>query len=128
MTIRPYFVLLFLHFGQFLFDMAHFSPYHRPMTTPLPTPLSAGDTAWVFVASALVLLMVPGLALFYGGLVRTRAALNTFMMSLAALGVVSVQWTVVGYSLAFSPGGVIGGPSWFGFSGVAAAPGPYSTT
>ncbi len=90
--------------------------------------ISAGDTAWVFVASALVLLMVPGLALFYGGLVRSRAALNTIMMSVGALGIVTVQWTLFGYSLAFGPGSVIGDWRWFGLSHVGAAPGPYSTT
>ena len=58
--------------------------------TPPPV-LSAGDTAWVLIATALVMLMVPGLALFYGGLVRSRSSLNTLMMSVAALGVVSVQ-------------------------------------
>ena len=66
---------------------------------PAPSTISAGDTAWVFVASALVLLMVPGLALFYGGLVRSRAALNTLMMTFGALAVVTVQWTLMGYSL-----------------------------
>ncbi|MDB4876827.1 MAG: ammonium transporter [Gemmatimonadetes bacterium] len=90
--------------------------------------ISAGDTAWVFVSSALVLLMVPGLALFYAGLVRPRAALNTVMMSLVALAVVSVQWTLVGYSLAFSSGSIVGNTSWFGLSGVGAAPGPYGAT
>jgi len=94
-------------------------------TTPV---ISAGDTAWVFMATALVLLMVPGLALFYGGLVRARAALNTFMMSIAALAVVGVQWVVVGYSLAFGPGAAIGQPVWLGLSGVTGAPGPYSAT
>ena len=69
------------------------------------TPISAGDTAWLLVATALVFLMVPGLALFYGGLVRARAALNTFMMSFAAVAAVSVVWVLVGYSLAFEPGG-----------------------
>ena len=91
-------------------------------------PISAGDTAWVLVSTALVLLMVPGLALFYGGLVRTRAVLNTFMMSVAALAVVGVQWVVGGYSLAFGPGSVVGSLSWAGLTSVAAAPGPYSAT
>jgi Amt family ammonium transporter len=95
------------------------------MTT---TAISAGDTAWVLVATALVLLMVPGLALFYGGLVRSRAALNTIMMSFAGLAVVSVQWTLGGYSLAFGPGGVIGDWHWFGLSSVGMAAGPYSAT
>ena len=92
------------------------------------SPISAGDTAWVFVAAALVLLMVPGLALFYGGLVRSRAALNTIMMSLGALAVVTVQWTLFGYSLSFAPGAVIGDLRWFGLLGVGAAAGPYSAT
>lgn len=90
--------------------------------------ISAGDTAWVFVSTALVLLMVPGLALFYGGLVRARAALNTFMMSLAALAVVGVQWVLFGYTLSFGPGELIGQLSWFGLNGVGAAPGPYAAT
>jgi Amt family ammonium transporter len=89
---------------------------------------SAGDTAWIFSATALVLLMVPGLALFYAGLVRTRAVLNTFMMSVAALAVVTVQWVLGGYSLAFGPGSILGGASWFGLDGVGVAPGPYGPT
>jgi Amt family ammonium transporter len=72
--------------------------------------------------------MVPGLALFYGGLVRSRAVLNTFMMSLVALAVVSVQWVAGGYSLAFGPGTLIGKLSWAGFTAVGAQPGPYSAT
>jgi len=92
------------------------------------TTISAGDTAWVLVSTALVLLMIPGLALFYGGLVRTKAVLNTFMMSVAALAVVGIQWVVVGYSLAFGPGSVIGDLSWVGLHGVGAAPGPYSAS
>ena len=90
------------------------------MSTPT---ISAGDTAWVLVAAALVMVMVPGLALFYGGLVRHKNTLNTLMMSLAALGVVGVQWVLAGYSLAFSPGSsVIGGMSWWGLGGVGGAP------
>ena len=87
--------------------------------------ISAGDTAWLLVSSALVLLMVPGLALFYGGLVRGRSMLNTLMMSIAALAVVGVQWVLVGYSLAFEPGGsFIGGLSWIGLSGIGLEPEP----
>ena len=83
------------------------------------TALSAGDTAWVLVSAALVMLMLPGLALFYGGLVRGKNSLNTLMMTVAALGVVTIQWVGVGYSLAFSPGSpVSGGFSWSGFAGV----------
>jgi Amt family ammonium transporter len=90
--------------------------------------ISAGDTAWVMISTALVLLMVPGLALFYGGLVRSRAVLNTFMMSLLALAVVGVQWVVGGYSLAFGPGVRIGSLSWAGLTNIGAAVGPYSAT
>ena len=78
--------------------------------------ISAGDTAWVLVSAALVLLMVPGLALFYGGLVRSKSSLNTMMMSAAALGIVGVQWLLFGYSLSFEPGGHwLGGLGWVGF-------------
>jgi Amt family ammonium transporter len=66
--------------------------------------ISAADTAWMFMATALVLLMTPALGLFYAGLVRAKNTLNTFMMCVAALGVVAVAWAVVGYSLAFSEG------------------------
>ncbi|MBL0891768.1 MAG: ammonium transporter, partial [Gemmatimonadaceae bacterium] len=83
----------------------------------------AGDTAWVLMSTALVLLMVPGLAFFYGGLVRTKSALNTMLMSLGALAVVTVQWVLLGYSLAFGPGSTwIGDLSYVGFAGVTAAP------
>ena len=85
--------------------------------------ISAGDTAWVLTSTALVMLMVPGLALFYGGLVRQKNALNTFMMSLSALGIVSVQWVLGGYSLAFGPGSSwLGSLAWWGLGGVGAAP------
>src|SRR5437762_5081047 len=87
--------------------------------------ISAGDTAWVLLCSALVLLMTVGLAFFYGGLVRPKNALNTMMMSVIALGLVGVQWVVVGYSLAFHAGsGGVGGLGWVGFHGVGLAPGP----
>ncbi|MCC6241560.1 MAG: ammonium transporter [Gemmatimonadaceae bacterium] len=90
----------------------------------LMTPtLSNGDTAWVLISTALVLLMVPGLAFFYGGLVRQKSALNTMLMSLGALAVVTVQWVLFGYSLAFSPGSsLLGGFDFLGFAGVTAAP------
>ena len=85
--------------------------------------VSAGDTAWLLVSAALVMLMVPGLALFYGGLVRSKSALNTLMMSLGALGVVSVQWVLGGYSFAFSPGSpLVGNLAWWGLRGVGGEP------
>jgi Amt family ammonium transporter len=92
--------------------------------------ISAGDTAWVLVSCALVMLMLPGLALFYGGLVRSKSSLNALMMTLAALGVVTIQWVVFGYSLTFSPGSpLLGGFTWAGFTGVRAEPNPtYAAT
>jgi len=85
--------------------------------------INAGDTAWVLTSAALVMLMLPGLALFYGGLVRSKNSLNTLMMSIAPLGVVSVQWVLVGYALAFGTGNaLVGGLSWVGFAGVGATP------
>ena len=73
--------------------------------------LNTGDTAWILVSSALVLVMLPGLALFYGGMVRSKNVLSTVMHSFVAMGIVGVQWAIVGYSLAFAPdagGGMIG--------------------
>src|SRR5258706_13347381 len=67
-------------------------------------PINQADTAWMLVATALVLLMTPALAFFYGGLVRSKNALNTMMMSYISLGFVGVLWGVVGYSLAFGAG------------------------
>lgn len=87
--------------------------------------IASGDTAWVLISTALVALMVPGLAFFYGGLVRQKSALNTMLMSLGALGVVSVQWVLFGYSLAFGPGSpFIGSLAWMGFQTVTGAPNP----
>ena len=75
-----------------------------------------GDTAWVLGAAALVLFMTPGLALFYGGLVRSKNVLGTMMQSVAAIAIVSVVWLLAGYTLAFGPdvGGVIGGLAHLG--------------
>ncbi|MGH2788945.1 MAG: ammonium transporter [Actinomycetota bacterium] len=86
--------------------------------------MNTGDTAFVMVASALVMFMTPGLALFYGGMVRTKNVLGTIMQSIFALGIVSILWVVVGYSLAFGPdhAGIIGGLDWAGFSGVGQEP------
>src|SRR5262245_62240556 len=81
--------------------------------------MNQADTAWMLVATALVLLMTPALAFFYGGLVRSKNALNTMMMSYSALGFVGVAWAIVGYSLAFAPGNaLIGDVSRFLLRGV----------
>jgi Amt family ammonium transporter len=96
-----------------------------PAAAPAPPKIDSGDTAWVLVSSALVLLMTaPGLALFYGGMVRQKNALGTLMQSFIILALISVQWVLWGYSLAFGPdkGGVIGGLEWIGLSGVGPTP------
>ena len=81
--------------------------------------INPADTAWMLVSTALVLLMTPALAFFYGGLVRNKNSLNTMMMSFVALGVVGVTWAVAGYSLAFGEGTpLLGGLSHLGLNGV----------
>lgn len=94
--------------------------------------IDPGDTAWMIVASAFVLLMTPGLAFFYGGMVNRKNVISTLMQSFVALGVISVLWVVVGFSLAFgeSIGGVIGNPfTYFNFRNVTVSPNPdFSST
>src|SRR2546425_3405115 len=97
------------------------------MTAPLllvdAAAISSGDTAWVLASTALVMLMTVGLAFFYGGLVRPKNSLNTMMMSVVALGVIGVQWVLVGYSVAFGHGSPLwGGLAWLGFKGVGVEP------
>ncbi|MEW6515623.1 MAG: ammonium transporter [candidate division FCPU426 bacterium] len=94
-------------------------------------PLSAGDTAFVMMSAALVLLMTPGLGLFYGGMVRQKNVLGTIMQSFVAIGLISVQWALFGYSLAFGTDhhGLIGGLNFLGLAGVGQTPDPaYSAT
>ena len=107
-----------------------------PATTPAPaaaapaapaapaSTLSAGDTAWVLASSALVLLMTPGLAFFYGGLVRKKNVLSILMQCFIAICIVSIQWAVFGYSLAFGPDvkGLIGNLDWAFLRHVGADP------
>jgi ammonium transporter, Amt family len=91
--------------------------------TTLGAEISAGDTAWMLAATAMVLLMTPALGLFYAGLVRSKNTLNTFMMSIAAIAVATIMWAAVGYSLAFDQGdGFIGGLGHAFLKGVAFAP------
>ena len=85
------------------------------------TPVSAGDTAWMLTASALVLLMTPGLSFFYGGMVQRKNVISTMLQSFIAMGVVTILWMTFGFSLAFGPStaGLIGSPSaYFMFRGV----------
>lgn len=87
--------------------------------------MDSSSTAWVLISTALVLLMTPGLAFFYGGLVRPRNVVNTMKMSFIALGVIALAWATLGYSLAFAPGNSwIGGLEYVGLLGVGAAPEP----
>ncbi|HEY0396168.1 MAG TPA: ammonium transporter [Candidatus Elarobacter sp.] len=95
--------------------------------------ISAGDTAWVLASAALVMLMTPGLGFFYGGLVRRKNVLSTVMHSFFILCLISVQWVLWGYSLAFGPDvkgwGIIGDLSWIGLNGVTLLPNKdYSAT
>ncbi len=82
--------------------------------------INAGDTAWLLVSTALVMLMTPGLALFYGGMVQGKNVLSTYMHSFLALGLISVQWALLGYTLAFAPThhGLIGGLDFLGLEHV----------
>lgn len=86
--------------------------------------IDTGDTAWVLVSAALVMLMVPAVGLFYGGMVRKKNALSTIMFSFAILALISVQWVLFGYTLSFGPdvGGVIGNLDWAGLIGVGQEP------
>ena len=86
--------------------------------------INSGDTAWILVSSALVMLMTPGVALFYGGMVRRKNVLSTMVMSFAALALVGLLWVLYGYSLSFGPDklGIIGGLDFFGLNQVGQAP------
>lgn len=103
----PFILLLLLALA------ASFIPGSEPLKAG--GPINAGDTAWLLCAAALVLFMTPGLSFFYGGMVRKRHVISTMLQSFIAMGVVSLLWIVVGFSLAFgdSIGGLIGDPSTF---------------
>ena len=92
--------------------------------------INLGDSAFVMICSALVFLMTPGLALFYGGMVRRKNILNTLMSSFFICGLSSVMWVLVGYSLSFGEDfyGIIGGMNFFGMIGVGAEPSAYAPT
>ena len=88
--------------------------------------MNAGDTAFLLVSAALVMLMTPGLALFYGGMVRNKNVLGTIMQSFIILGIITFEWVLWGYSMSFGPdnAGIIGGLDWFGLKGVGMSPSP----
>ena len=108
------FLLLFLCSGVTAFGQAE---------TPAPT-IDTGDTAWMLTSSALVLFMtIPGLFLFYGGLVRSKNVLGMLMQNFIMVGIITIQWIVIGYSLAFANGSsFLGGLQWVGLSGVGLEP------
>jgi Amt family ammonium transporter len=88
--------------------------------TSAPPKIDSGDTAWVLISAALVMLMTPGLAFFYGGLVRRKNMLGVLMQCLIILAALSIQWVLIGYSLSFAPSsGFWGGLKWFGLNGVS---------
>jgi Amt family ammonium transporter len=99
--------------------------------TSQKTTIDTGDTAWVLMSAALVMLMTPGLAFFYGGLVRRKNMLSVLMQCFMALCIISIQWVVCGYSLSFGPdkNGIIGGLDWTFLTNVGMTPNPiYSST
>ena len=92
-------------------------------TQTLPARIDTGDTAWVLISAALVMLMTPGLAFFYGGLVRRKNVLGVLMQCFVALAALSIQWMLFGYSLSFAPGNAFwGGFEWWGLKGVGLEP------
>lgn len=98
-----------------------------------PNPINTGDTAWVLASAALVLLMTPGLAFFYGGMVRRKNVLGVLMQCFMLMSIITIQWILFGYSLSFGDGGglnkFIGGFGWFGLNGVGQDPSTsYGTT
>src|ERR1051325_3364500 len=88
--------------------------------------IDTGDTAWMLTSAALVLFMtIPGLFLFYGGLVRSKNVLGMLMQNFIMVGIITLQWVVIGYSLAFATGSsFLGGFQWFGLNGVGLTPNP----
>src|SRR5262245_13945782 len=105
-------VLVTLLFLVFLYSL----PLFAQGSCAPPPKIDTGDTAWMLTSAALVLFMtIPGLALFYGGLVRTKNVLGTLMQSFSMVGIVTIQWIVIGYSLAFATGtSFLGDFSWVG--------------
>jgi len=119
-------------FGFFLGAAAGLVVFNPGMALAAsPGAVDSGDTAFMIIASAMVLLMTPGLALFYGGMVRRKNVLSTVMQSFTTMALISIQWVLIGYTLAFGPdlGRLIGDFSWLGWSGVGLDPNPdYAAT
>ena len=92
--------------------------------------MNAGDTAWVLISFALVILMTPALGFFYAGMARKKNILSTLMLSVSILVLISVQWVLYGYSISFGPdkGGIIGGLNWLGLNGISLIHSGYAPT
>ena len=106
------------------------TPPENPVVSANVSTIDSGDTAWILMSAALVMLMTPGLAFFYGGLVRRKNMLSILMQCFIVLALLSLQWVLIGYSLAFAPGnGFIGSLKWFALKGVGLEPNPdYAAT
>ena len=106
------------------------APPENPVVSANASTIDSGDTAWILMSAALVMLMTPGLAFFYGGLVRRKNMLSILMQCFIVLALLSLQWVLIGYSLAFAPGnGFIGSLKWFALKGVGLQPNPdYAAT
>ena len=128
-----------LSFGRSSFadELPQLPPVTTQTTTTVatvisPLPINGADTAFLMLCSALVMLMTPGLGLFYAGMVRRKNVLATFQQSFILLGVMALQWVLIGYSLSFAPdafAGFIGGLDWIGLNGVGLDPHPtYANT
>jgi Amt family ammonium transporter len=115
-------ILLFMLLGGAALAEEAVAPTPAPAAAPAAT-VDTGDTSWVLISSALVMLMTPGLAFFYGGLVRRKNYLNVLMQCMIILAVLTIQWVVCGYSLSFAPGGkFLGGFDWVMLKGVGLEP------
>ena len=120
LSIIPFIALVAISILGLIFDGAPAVGIPNDITTA-KLDLNTGDTAWMLISSALVLIMTPGLALFYGGMVNAKNLISTMLQSFICMGLISVLWIVVGFSLAFgdSIGGFIGNPTtYFMFKGV----------
>jgi len=123
-------VLLAFSGGAFADAGASLSVPAALSTSAAASKIDSGDTSWVLISAALVMLMTPGLAFFYGGLVRRKNILGVLMQCFIILAALSIQWVLLGYSLSFAPGnGFWGGFAWIGLRGVSLEPYPgYSAT
>ena len=121
-------IVLACPFLMFAADAALAVPAVSAVAVAAPAAASnSGDISWMLISSALVLLMTPGLAFFYGGLVRRKNILGVLMQCFMAMAVISLQWVLFGYSLSFAPGnGFIGGLKYIGLNNVGMEPAPYA--